>query len=393
MKIIVVHYSEIALKGNNRVYFEKQLVNNIRRACPRKSFREINRLRGRIVIYLSASCDTLEVQKSLATIFGISHFSFGLFVNKDIETLKEEGWKLLKELTFDSFKVRTKRAQKEYPLTSVQINQQVGAFIVEKSGKKVDLGNSDETLFIEIAEKGALLYLEKVKGLGGLPVGTNEAAVSLLSSGIDSPVSSYMILKRGVKLIYAHFHSQPYTNPASQENTEKIIEQLTRFQLYAKAYFIPFIDIQKEIMAKAPSALRVLLYRRYMVRLSERIAKIENAKALVTGENVGQVASQTISNIRVVAEVTGLPILRPLAGFDKDEIIERAKEIGTFDISIQPYEDCCSLFVPKNPATKASPKELYLAEKSLEMDVLLDRAIEQSEIKEFRAASIEASKF
>lgn len=388
MNVIVVHYSEIALKGNNRIYFEKQLVNNIRRACPGKSFSEIKRLRGRIVIYLSASCEIREIKKCLAKVFGISHFSFGIFVNKDIETLKEEGWKLLKELTFESFKVRTKRAQKEYPLTSVQINQQIGAFVVEKCGKKVDLRNSDETLFIEIAEKGALLYLEKIKGPGGLPVGTNEIAVSLLSSGIDSPVSSYMILKRGVRLVYAHFHSQPYTNPASQENTEKIIEQLTRFQLYAKAYFVPFIEIQKEIMAKAPSALRVLLYRRYMVRLSERIANIENAKALVTGENVGQVASQTISNIRVVAEVTGLPILRPLAGFDKDEIIERAKQIGTFDISIQPYEDCCSLFVPKNPATKANPKTLYLAEKELEMNVLLDRALEEAEIKEFHAVNI-----
>lgn len=389
MDIVVVHYSEIALKGNNRIYFEKQLVNNIRRACSRKSFSEIKRLRGRIVIYLSVSSEISEIKKCLTNVFGISHFSFGIFVNKDIETLKEEGWKLLKELIFDSFQVRTKRAQKEYPLTSVQINEQVGAFVVEKSGKKVDLGNPDETLFIEIAEKGALLYLEKNKGLGGLPVGTNESAVSLLSSGIDSPVSSYMILKRGVRLVYAHFHSQPYTNPASQENTEKIIEQLTRFQLYAKAYFVPFIEIQKEIMAKAPSALRVLLYRRYMVRLSERIANIENAKALVTGENVGQVASQTISNIRVVAEVTGLPILRPLAGFDKEEIIERAKQIGTFELSIQPYEDCCSLFVPKNPATKANPKALYLAEKELEMKVLLDTAIEQAEIKEFRAGGNE----
>ncbi len=385
MNIIVVHYSEIALKGNNRIYFEKQLVYNIRRACPRESFSEIKRLRGRIVIYLSVSCEIIEVQKRLANVFGISYYSLGIFVNKDIETLKEEGWKLLEHQTFDSFRVTTKRAQKEYPLTSVQINQQVGAFIVDKCGKAVELRNPNATLFIEIAEKGALLYLKKNKGLGGLPVGVNEIAVSLLSSGIDSPVSSYMILKRGVKLIYAHFHSRPYTNQASQENTIKIIEQLTQFQLYSKAYFIPFIDIQKEIMAKAPSELRVLLYRRYMIRLSEQIANIENAKALVTGENVGQVASQTISNIRVVAEVTDLPILRPLAGFDKDEIIERAKQIGTFDISIQPYEDCCSLFVPKNPATKATPESLSLAEKELEMEVLLNIAIEHSEIKEFRA--------
>jgi len=193
-----------------------------------------------------------------------------------------------------------------------------------------------------------------------------------------------MLLKRGVKLTYVHFHSQPFTSQASQELTEKLVGHLTRHQYDAKAYFIPFTDIQKEIMANGPQALRVLLYRRYMVRLATQVAWKEKAKALVTGESVAQVASQTLSNIRVVGEVTPLPVLRPLAGFDKDEIVARAKAIGTFEISTQPYEDCCSLFVPDNPATKSHPQALQQAEKHLEVDDLMACALAEAEVKTFQ---------
>ncbi len=381
--ICVVHYSEIAIKGGNRIFFEKQLINNIKRALEPHRFDKIRRLRGRIVIFLASDVDETEIEVRLQHVFGIAVFSFGRVVPANLKVIKSVGWEMMRNMEFESYRITTKRGQKEFPQNSVQINHEVGAYVEEKSGKRVDLKNPEATLFIEITEQGALLYTKKIQGLRGLPVGSSERAVSLLSSGIDSPVASYLMLKRGVQVIYAHFHSQPFTSRASQENTEKLVQVLSRYQYYSKVYFVPFIDIQKEIMAKSPARLRVLLYRRYMVRLSERIAWEEKARALITGENVGQVASQTLSNIRVVAEVTPLPILRPLAGFDKEEIIQKAQSIGTFEISIAPYEDCCSLFVPDKPATKALPRSLAEAELQLDMKAMLDDAMARAEVKTY----------
>lgn len=382
-KILIIHYGEIALKGKNRIFFENKLIKNIKLVLRGFEIEEVNRLRGRIVIGLKESVANEAIVECLKKVFGIAHFSIGVQIGTDLQQMKEVSLQLMQELSFDSFRVSTRRAQKEFPMTSVEINREVGAYIYEHCQKKVDLKHADATCYIEITEKGTLIYTEKVPGLRGMPSGVSEKAVSLLSSGIDSPVASYMMIKRGVKLIFAHFHSEPYTSRASQENTEKLVDILNDYQYYSKVYFVPFIDIQKEIMAKAPSELRVLLYRCYMVRLSERIANLEGAVALVTGENVAQVASQTLSNIRVVAEATTLPILRPLAGFDKEEIIQVAQRIGTYETSIQPYEDCCTLFVPQNPATKAKPEDLAEAEKLLDMDGLMDDAMRRAEIKVF----------
>lgn len=384
--IVVVHYGEIALKGENRVFFEKQLIRNIKRVLPRGSIDAIKRQRGRVIIHLTCDAGECDAEARLRRVFGIANFGFGVEVPKDLDAIKEVGWELLRDMNFDSFRVEARRAQKDFPFNSMQINQEVGAYIYEKCQKRVDLSNPQATLFVEVTESSIFLYTRKIQGIRGLPVGVSERAVCLLSSGIDSPVASYLMLKRGVNLIYAHFHSQPFTNPASQENTERIVQVLNQYQFTSKVYFIPFIDIQKEIMAKAPSELRVLLYRRYMVRLSERIARLEKARALVTGENVAQVASQTLSNIRVVGEVTSLPILRPLAGFDKQEIVELAKRVGTYEISIAPYEDCCTLFVPDNPATKAHPRSLADAERELVTPALVDDAMSRAEIKTLKCS-------
>ncbi|MFQ5677009.1 MAG: tRNA uracil 4-sulfurtransferase ThiI [bacterium] len=388
-QIVVIHYGELALKGKNRPFFENKLKSNIKKAISVEGSFEIKKLRGRFILYIQQSGNIKAIEEGLGNVFGISHFSFGVVAEKKIGALKEAAWRLLDEKEFDSFRIETRRSQKDFPLNSMETNKQVGSFVQEKCGKKVDLTNPDVCCYIEITEHEAFLYTEKIPGLRGLPVGVSEKAVCLLSSGIDSPVASYLMLKRGVHLIYAHFHSEPFTSRASQENTARLVQVLNRLQYSSKVYFIPFIDIQKEIMAKAPSALRVLLYRRYMVRLAERIAEIEKATALVTGENVGQVASQTLSNIRVVGEVTRLPILRPLAGHDKEEIVQLAKRIGTFAISTEPYEDCCSLFVPENPETKATPQALLEAEKLLEVAPLLDRAIDESEISVYCTEKIE----
>ncbi|NIR50687.1 tRNA 4-thiouridine(8) synthase ThiI [candidate division KSB1 bacterium] len=382
-KCVVIHYGEIALKGKNRNYFEKKLKDNIKKALHGIPIERLERLRGRFVLHLDNEANEETIKSRLAHVFGITYFSFGRAVPKELETIKATAWSTLKDQEFDSFKIDSRRAQKEFPLSSMELNKQVGAYVQEKCGKRVDLTNPGATCVIEIAGPYALVYGERNPGLRGLPVGVSEQAVSLLSSGIDSPVASYLMLKRGVNLSYVHFHSQPFTNKASQENAEKLIRVLNRYQIRSKVYFLPFIDIQKEIMANAPVELRVLLYRRYMVRLAERVARAEEATALVTGENVGQVASQTLSNIRVVAEVTNLPVLRPLAGFDKEEIVHKAREIGTFEISTEPYEDCCSLFVPPNPETRSHPKALREAEDLLEVDELMEKTFAEAEIKIF----------
>jgi len=367
-KVIIIHYGEIAIKGENRTFFEKKLVKNIKNSIKSQDYEQIKRLRGRIVIYLTDLADKVVLEAQLKNVFGIAYFSFGVSVDRDIELIKKQAWQLVARREFDTFCIRTKRAQKDFPLNSVEISQEVGGFVFEQCQKKVDLNNPHVAIYIEITEKEALLFTHKIEGLRGLPVGVGERAISLLSSGIDSPVSSYLMLKRGVQLVYVHFHSYPYTSQASQENTERLVTTLCKLQYHSKVYFVPFIDIQKEIMAKAPAQYRVLLYRRYMIRIAEAIAEKERCRALVTGENVGQVASQTLTNIWSVGQVATLPILRPVAGFDKEEIIEVAKEIETFKLSTEPHGDCCSIFLPQNPATKSRLEDILKEEKKINMD-------------------------
>jgi thiamine biosynthesis protein ThiI len=246
------------------------------------------------------------------------------------------------------------------------------------------MDNPDLTCFVEIAQKQIFIYAEKIPAPGGLPVGSNEHAVSLISSGIDSPVASYKLMKRGVKLTYVHFHSQPYTNRNSQRNTEEIVRLLNRHQFISDLYSVPFVEIQRHIMTHAPTSYRVILYRRAMLRIAEAIATKVDAKALVTGENVGQVASQTLSNMRAIEEVTPLPILRPLAGDNKEEIINEARRIGTYEISIEPYEDCCSVFVPKHPETRAKLEKVHEIESNLDLDPLIEQTLEQTERQTFK---------
>jgi thiamine biosynthesis protein ThiI len=281
--------------------------------------------------------------------------------------------------------VDAKRSEKRYPMTSVEINADVGDCLRIRSGAKVQLNDPELTCRIEIVERIALLFTDRLRGPGGLPVGVSGRAVSLLSSGIDSPVASYRIMKRGVEIVFVHFHSQPYTNRNSQRNVEEIVSVLARHQYRATLHLVPFIAVQEKIMAGAPASHRVILYRRAMLRIAERIAVKEKAKALVTGENIGQVASQTLSNILTINEVATLPVLRPLSGDDKEEIIAAARRIGTYDISIEPYEDCCSLFVPRHPETHANPETVQAMEAGLDLDPVLSQTLAATETKTFEA--------
>jgi len=382
-KVFIVHYSEIGLKGKNRAFFEKRLINNLRKALEGTGYAHIRRISGRFLIELKEDSDLDEIQKRLSKVFGISHYSLAHVSQQDIDRLKSDALSLVKECNFNTFKVYTKRSHKNFPLTSPEINAQVGGYLVEHTGANVDLGNPDLTCFIEIVEKYAFIFLNRSPGLGGLPVGVSGRVAVLLSGGIDSPVASWLMMKRGVTAAFVHFYSYPYTDIASLEKVKSLVELLTVHQYRSRLYLVPFIDIQKEIVANTPTDLRVILYRRMMVRIAEKLAQKENAQALVTGESLGQVASQTLANIRVIEECARIPILRPLIGQDKNEIIEQAYRIGTYETSVLPYNDCCSLFVPRHPATKASLDVVKSAEENLDINNLTAEAINQVELEEF----------
>lgn len=377
MNYIICHYNEIGLKGKNRKFFEEKLIENIKKVLPKNSFLFVKRISGRIIIELSefGQKQEEEIKKGLKNIFGLSHFSPAVLCEQNIETIKKKAFELLKDKKFKSFRITAQRSKKEFALTSGQINEKVGEFIIEKLNKKVKLENPDATCFIEIVEKYAFLYAEKIKGPGGLPIGSGGKAIALISGGIDSPVASFYIMKRGVRIIFLHFHSEPYTEKASIEKVRRMIGVLNKFQFGSKLYSVPFSAIQKEILLKTPAKLRVILYRRFMFRIARKIAEKEKAKAIITGESVGQVASQTLENIRVIEESMDLPVLRPLIGFDKEEIIKKAREIGTFEISILPHQDCCSLFVPKHPETKAKLRDVLKAEEKLETEKIIGETV------------------
>jgi thiamine biosynthesis protein ThiI len=268
-------------------------------------------------------------------------------------------------------------------LTSPEVNRQLGAAVKEYSGARVDLTNAEFTVFVEILPRDAFFGFNKIAGPGGLPVGASGRVVSLISGGIDSPVASYRMMQRGCRLVFVHFHSAPYLDATSQEKVRQLVSELTRRQFHSRLYLIPFGEIQRQIVAAVNRPLRVVLYRRMMLRIAETVARAERAKALVTGESLAQVASQTLDNMAVIEQAAALPILRPLVGMDKQEIIDQARKIGTFDISSIPDQDCCQLFVPKHPATKAHPREVEEAESRLEIDQLTRLGIENAEKEEF----------
>jgi thiamine biosynthesis protein ThiI len=382
------------LKGENRRVFEKKLVENIRFALKNLAYEKIERLSGRILITLN-SIDLFEdFSIALNHIFGASHFSFGWEVNADLEDIKKNMAEMLeKEIArrisekkeVKTFRITAHRAEKNFPLTSDQINYKVGEHIFEKTnlGLKVNLKNPDINCFIEIVGGKALFYFDKIKGVGGLPVGVSGKVLSLISSGFDSPVAAWRLMKRGAKVSYIHFHSYPRTSKASINNVKNLIKILDKYQFGSDLYLVPLLDIQREIFSQCEEKLRIILYRRFMFRIAEALAKKNKAGALVTGESLGQVASQTLENINVVNNAVTIPIFRPFIGTDKIEIIDEAKRIGTYEFSSQPYEDCCSLFTPRHPATKARLEQVEFEESKLDKEKLIKEAIEKTEMIEF----------
>jgi len=381
---ILCHYAEVGLKIGNRRFFENWLKQNIKASLltviSKEEF-DIKRIHGRILVELKKdiSKNKKNITRALSDTFGVAYFAFAKTVSQDIRLIREESLSILNENQFETFKIKARRPDHRFLLTAQQVNEDVGAFVLSKINKTVKLNDPDITCFIDIVQGVSYLYTKKIIGPGGLPTGANGKVVGLLSAGIDSPVATIMAMKRGASVILVHFHSVPMTTEDSIEKVKQLTEVLRRYQSRIHLYLVALTPIQKEILVKTKEKFRILLYRRFMIRIAEMIAKKDKAKALITGESLGQVASQTLGNIAAIESVSTIPILRPLIGLDKQEIMDLAKQYGTYDISILPDQDCCSLFVPKNPATNAKKQYLDQEENNLKIDDLMKEAIDSIE--------------
>ena len=381
---VVVHYHEIALKGRNRPFFINRLVRNIERATADLPVKRVVPLPGRLLVELGDGAAWPRLRDRLSKVAGIANFSPIQRVELDIDSLSEKVVAAVSDRPFQSFRITTRRANKRFSLNSMEIDREVGARVKAATGARVNLTSPETIIYIEILPREALFYFEKLEGIHGVPVGTAGRVAALLSGGIDSPVAAYRMMKRGCRVDFIHFHSVPFLSRASQQKVKEIIDVLTAYQYRSRLYLVAFGDLQRQIMLAAPAPLRVILYRRFMMRIATALARHRRARALVTGESLGQVASQTLDNIAVIETAAGLPVLRPLIGMDKSEITCQAREIGTYEISILPDQDCCQLFIPTHPATRSRLNEVQEAERRLEADQLMQTAVEDVEEVRFR---------
>lgn len=380
---LLLRYQELALKGKNRPWFQRHLIRHLHRALAGLGVREIRVPMGRLEVVLGSDAAIAEVRERLKHVFGLANYSVTTRVAPDMEALASGILRDLPREAPSSFRVRVRRADKQFPLRTPEIEREIGRRIVEAHGWAVNLSDPALTIGVEIVPGEAYYYFGKERGAGGLPTGTGGRVVALLSGGIDSPVAAWRMMRRGCKATLVHFHSAPFLSRASQDKARELARVLARYQLSAKLHLVPIGEIQRQITLSVPGALRVILYRRLMLRIAERIALRSSAHALVTGDVLGQVASQTIENMAVTGAAIGMPIFRPLIGMDKDEIIAEAERLGTYAISIVPDEDCCTLFTPRHPVTRARRGEIEDAERGLPMEEFVDTALRSSSLERF----------
>ena len=374
---LVAHYHEVGLKGRNRDFFENRLVRNLKRALRGTGYRRVRHLFGRIVVDFDPSGNVDLAAERARRVFGIVYVGVGKLVREpDMVALARIALDLIQESEFESFAVRARRSYSTFAPSSREINVAVGQHIKDTTGARVDLTAPDVTAHIELFGKTGLVFTRRLEGPGGLPVGVSGKMLGLLSGGIDSPVAAWRMMRRGAEVELVHFHGQPFTDPSSVRQSEELVEILTRYQLQTTLHLVPLADAQREIVAHAPAGMRVVLYRRAMLRIASALARERGLGALITGDSLGQVASQTMENIATVdAAVPGTQILRPLIGMDKVEIVDLSKEVGTYDVSTRSYQDCCVLFEPRAPVTRSTPEQASEAEDGLDADALVGKAL------------------
>jgi thiamine biosynthesis protein ThiI len=384
-QVFVAHYHEVGLKGRNRNLFEDRLVRNIRTRLRGTDYDRVRPISGRILVRLRPGSPVETITERLGGVFGLAKFAPALEAEPTMESLTATALRLAASTSFGSFAVRARRGHSIMSETSQRVNEVVGQAIKDTTGARVDLTNPDWTCHIELVERMAFLYGQEYRGPGGLPVGVSGKVMTLMSGGIDSPVAAWELAKRGASVELVHFHGQPYADPSSARQANRLAEHLAPWFMGTRLWMVPFGEIQAEIVTSAPQELRVVLYRRFMMRIAERLARREEAEALVTGESLGQVASQTLPNLLAINNVVEhLPVLRPLIGRDKTEIEALARRIGTYEISIDPHQDCCVLFVPRRVTTHARIPELEAAESALHVDALVDKGLANTTVVDIR---------
>jgi thiamine biosynthesis protein ThiI len=389
-RAIVLHYHELWLKGRNRSFFLNRLVDAVRRSLEGIPVARIHQPGDRILVWLDEGADSEEALRRMAKVFGVAYFAPARIVERDMAAIRQAAWEEIQPEQFATFAVRAKRSDKSFPFRSSEIERDVGAFLLARLREadrdaRVNLRAPDRTCRIEISPGPVLVYARKLPGLGGLPAKTAGKMVCLLSGGFDSAVAAYKMMKRGAHLGFVHFYgtgAQP--GESSIHVARELVARLTPYQLTAHLYLVPFEPIQREIVRYAPESFRVLLYRRMMLRIAAAIATRSRALALVTGDSLGQVASQTLENMLAVDAAAPLHVFRPLVGNDKQEILAIARRIGTYDVSAEPFHDCCPVFLPRSPALRATPADLDRAEARLDIPALTRLGFQSASHEKYR---------
>lgn len=376
MTSVLVHYSEVALKGKNRPWFIHRLVRNLHMALAGLNVKEVRTPIGRIEVVLGREERLPEINERLCRVFGVANFSTATRVAPEVEAIAGA---ILSRLppkeTFNTFRVYVRRADQHFPIPSPELARELGSRVWHARGWKVDLDDAELVIRVEIIPGAAYCYIGREAGPGGLPTGTAGRVVALLSGGIDSPVAAWRMMKRGCHVTLVHFHSAPFLSTTSQEKARRLAEVLTRYQMRTRLYLVPFGELQRQVTLSVPGDLRVIVYRRMMLRIAQRIARAVRARALVTGDVIGQVASQTLDNMTVIDRASHMTVLRPLVGMDKEEIVAAAERLGTFEISIVPDQDSCTLFTPRHPETHARRAAVEAAEQALPLEAMVQAAM------------------
>src|SRR5262244_96004 len=391
--VVLVHYHELGLKRGNRPLFLRHLGRNLRRAIADLGPVSLRQVSGRLLLELDEHPAPASVRDRVRRVCGVASAALAYRVASTVEAMKAAVAELVDGRSFRSFRISARRAFKTYPLTSVEVNRQLGAFVLERVATRVDLRRPELEIHVEVMPAETFVYVDPEPGPGGLPVGASGTVAALLSGGIDSPVAAWRMMKRGCRVVFVHFHSVPYLPPTSQAKARALVERLTAWQYASRLHLVPFGEIQREVVLTVPSPLRIIVYRRLMLRIAQALARRAGAPALVTGESLGQVASQTLENIACIDEAASLPVLRPLIGMDKLEITAAAQQIGTFEISIEPDADCCTLFTPRHPATRATLDEIHAAERAMDLQHLVAAGADGAALEAFAFPAAGAAVF